>query len=119
MSGLPRDGTEASRARYDLARELAGSCPAHLGEEIALTGSVSRCIADERSDVELNLWSHELPQPDEWRRWLEEAGATDISPEAVPNGLDGSIWVTCRYRDIWIEVGWGTIAPLGDLRHSI
>lgn len=119
MIDLPRDATEASRARYNLACELTGNYPAHLGREIAITGSVSRGIADQHSDIELNLWGDELPQPDLWRRWLEGVGADEISPEALPNRLDDSIWITCRYRDIWIEVGWGTVAEFDKLIERI
>lgn len=119
MIDLPGGATEASRARYDIARELAGSCPEHLGREIALTGSVSRGIADDLSDIELNLWGPELPRREQWRQWLEDVGITELSPEAAPTGLDGSIWVTCRYRDVWVEIGWGTIASFDELMGSI
>src|SRR5947209_1916891 len=115
MTGLPPAATEASRRRYEIARELAETCPADLGQEIAITGSVSRGIADDRSDVELNLWNQEFPPYDRWRSWLESVGATDISPEAMVNRLDDSRWITCRYRGIWIEVGWGTVASFEEL----
>lgn len=115
MTGLPSRATEASRRRYEIACELAETCPAGLAREIAVTGSVSRGIADDRSDLELNLWREELPPADQWQSWLEGVGAADISREAMVNRLDDSGWITCRYRGIWIEVGWGTVASFDDL----
>lgn len=47
MLSLPIDATDASRTRYDLARELAQACPSSLGQEIALTGSAWLGIADD------------------------------------------------------------------------
>ena len=119
MTSLPPTATESSRHRYEIASELAEACPADLGREIAFTGSVSRGIADDLSDIELNLWNDELPPSDRCRSWLEDLGATDISPEAYVNTLDDSRWITCRYRDIWIEVGWGTVASFDDLMGRI
>jgi hypothetical protein len=54
MMGLPPAATDASRHRYEIASELAGTCPARMGREIALTGSVSRGIADDLYN--LVLW---------------------------------------------------------------
>jgi predicted nucleotidyltransferase len=37
-------------------RRLAESCPAEIGDEIAVTGSVALGLAEKRSDIELKLW---------------------------------------------------------------
>ena len=49
---LPPHASAASRARYQIALELAQRCPSALGKECILTGSSSRGIADESSDIE-------------------------------------------------------------------
>lgn len=115
MTGLPPGATDASRRRFEIARSLAHACPAFLALEIAVTGSVSRGIADDLSDIEVNFWNRELPSIDQWRSWLEGMGATDIAPDSVVNTLDDSRWVTCRFRGIWIEVGWGSTESFDDL----
>lgn len=111
--------TRCNRRRYEIASQLAGTCPAHLGREIAVTGSVSAGIADDLSDIEVNLWNEQLPSIDQWRSWLEGMGATDISPDIKDNSFDDSRWVTRRYGDVWIELGWGTVALFDDLIRSI
>jgi hypothetical protein len=109
MSELPPDSTEASKRRFQLAQELIRFCPSSLGQEIAVTGSVARGIADGVSDVELNLWVERLPDYDECQDWLREAGALEIKPELVTDPRDGSRWATCRYSGVWFEVGWAQI----------
>jgi predicted nucleotidyltransferase len=45
--------TERSRQLHELARRVADALPTEVAEEIVLTGSVSRGVADEVSDIEL------------------------------------------------------------------
>jgi hypothetical protein len=77
-----RESTEASRHRLALAQALTDTCPPKLGEEIAITGSVARGIADRYSDIEINCWVRALPEPEAWREWLRAAGATHIPEKA-------------------------------------
>jgi len=58
-------------------------CFNDLGREIAVTGSVARGVADEYSDVELNLWVDVLPAAEGWRAWLEGMGVTDLGENIV------------------------------------
>lgn len=118
METLPPGASEASRLRYEQAQELARFCPPSLGQEIALTGSASVGLADEHSDIELNFWVDTLPSPDKRAHWLREAGATDITIDQMPIE-DGSFWVTCRYRGIWIEAGWQEIRAQEELLGAI
>lgn len=106
---LPTDASEASRKRYGLARELADSCPPELAREIALTGSASRGVADEYSDAELNVWADHLPAPERRWAWLEGAGVTHLDAAPYQDSRDGTWWQTCRFRDVWLEIGWATI----------
>lgn len=118
MDALPPDASEASRSRYDLARELARLCPPHLGQEMALTGSASLGLSDEYSDIELNFWGDHIPPPDERRQWLYAAGATDITLDEHQIA-DGSFWVTCRFQGIWVEAGWQEIGAQEKLLRGI
>jgi hypothetical protein len=111
MPELPPGATEASRHRHALALELAEGCPRELGREIALTGSTSRGVADEDSDIEWVAWVDELPTRDERESWLAEAGAIDFAP-ATHTTQDGTEFHWCRYRDIWLEAGWQSITAL-------
>lgn len=111
MSSLPPNATEASRVRLELARDLVWSCPPDLGGEIAVTGSVSRGIADDRSDIELSFWADAMPADAVCRSWLRSVGAADFSPGSLVESTDDSRWITCRYRDVWVEVGWNLIEP--------
>ena len=108
MSILPPDATEASRVRYQLASELAQACPRELAQEIALTGSVSRGVADGDSDIELNFWTDQIPPGSARERWLREMGADPLVVDAMP-GADGTAWVLCFMRGIQIEAGWQSI----------
>jgi len=56
VSLLPPNATGESRVRCELARQLARGWSVELGREIALTGSASRGVADDLSDIELNFW---------------------------------------------------------------
>jgi hypothetical protein len=108
LSALPQDATEASRVRYQLASELAQACPRELGQEIALTGSVSRGVADADSDIELNFWTDQIPPGSARERWLREMGADPMVVDAMP-GADGTAWVICFMRGVQIEAGWQSI----------
>ncbi len=110
-SELPPGATETSRDRLRLAGELADGCPAELGTEIAVTGSVSRGVADQDSDVELNFWTPMLPSRDTVVRFLKAKGATDIRFEPQKEGDEGC-WSSFRYRSTWFEGGWETFGQL-------
>jgi hypothetical protein len=108
---LSPDATRHSRDRLEIAQEVADRCPPALGQEVAVTGSVALGLADDGSDVELNLWVEALPDAGQRDTWLGAIGATDVKAEDVP-WEDGTLAVTFRYRDVTIEVGWQTTAML-------
>lgn len=100
-----------NRRRYDLAKQIAFNCPKDFCAEMALTGSTARGLADDDSDLEINLWFAVLPSVEARVAWLEQVGALDI---AVQDGAraDESYWISCRFGDIDVEVGWQTFAAL-------
>jgi 8-oxo-dGTP pyrophosphatase MutT (NUDIX family) len=116
---LPPHASPASRYRLTLARELAASCPIGLGRVIALTGSVARGVADSLSDIEIMCWVEGMPEMGSWIPWLRGAGADVVYPLAGPSISDGSRWTGCRFRGIWVEVGWNEIGAFDALIESL
>jgi hypothetical protein len=115
---LPADATDESRRRHTIARRLAESCPAELGDEIAVTGSVALGIADERSDVELNLWCEALPTIAQRAAWIASVGGETRSNQGEP-WPDGTIEATFRVDGVWIEAGWMTKARFDETLRGI
>ena len=116
--GLPPGATAASRQRIGVAHRLARACPTALGEEIAVTGSVALGVADDDSDLELNLWTEALPSVAARGDWIERVGGTEaqIAPEPWS---DGSLNATFRYGDVWVEAGWMTRDALDETLRAI
>lgn len=116
---MPARMTHASRDRLALARDLVTTCPADLGVEIAVTGSVARGVADEYSDVELNLWTGIMPEIIRWHEWLIGAGATELEDNLHETDVTGFRWTTCRFKGVWIEVGFAEIGPFDAFVHDL
>lgn len=105
---LPLYASEASRIRYQLALELAQRCPPEFGKECILTGSSSRGLSDDASDLEQVFYVDALPAMQEREQWLKAVGIRDLVSDYEPIE-DGSIWATFRFQGIWIEAGWQII----------
>lgn len=103
--------TPASQRRRELARMLAQDCPPELGAEIALTGSSARGLADDDSDLELNLWVERLPPVEARLRWLAAAGVQQPAAAAAPRP-DGSEWISGSIDGVALEAGWQTFDAL-------
>jgi hypothetical protein len=77
-----------TQARNDelvaLARRLAGALPAESVLEIALTGSVSRGVADEVSDIEMLVVTPEQLSLEECFALVESAGLTGLDTWGNP-----------------------------------
>ena len=87
----------------DVAGRLADACPADLGTEIAVTGSLGAGLADEHSDVELLFLCGDVPTVERVRDWLAAVGAT-----AVLTGDEASgVWAWCRVDGVEVEPVWG------------
>jgi hypothetical protein len=108
MIGLP---TPASQIRARIATRLAQSCPPALVEQIALTGSTARGLADDESDLELNLWSATIPSAAARIAWLQAAGAQVIRVEDQPRP-DDSHWIGFEIDGLPAEIGWQTFDAL-------
>lgn len=110
--------SDAVTRRIDLARRLVERCPLELSGEIALTGSTARGVADDESDLELNLWADAIPPLDKRIAWLTAAGASDLYAESVPRP-DDSYWIRFTLDGIAGEIGWQTVAALDSLLDRI
>ena len=67
--------TGRSRQLQELARRVAAALPLEVAEEVVLTGSVSRGVADEVSDIEMLIVT---PEPLELRACFEHARAAGL-----------------------------------------
>jgi predicted nucleotidyltransferase len=66
---------ERSRQLQDLAQRVADALPLEVAEEVVLTGSVSRGVADEDSDIEMLIVT---PEPMELAACFEHARAAGL-----------------------------------------
>jgi predicted nucleotidyltransferase len=66
---------ERSRQLQDLAQRVADALPLEVAEEVVLTGSVSRGVADEVSDIEMLIVT---PEPIELAACFEHARAAGL-----------------------------------------
>ena len=112
-------GLSTSASRHALAETLADAWPATLAAEIAVTGSVALGLADDDSDIELNLWVDHLPSAEERAAFIAAVGGTDAIAEPEPWGA-GTFATTFRCRDMWVETAWMTRAVVDQrLRHLL
>ena len=101
-----------TKFRKIVAQEIERLLPETLGTEIAITGSTSRGVARQTSDLEINLWSRDCPiNSHERLEWLKSElavlpchGARDIVFDRTPIA-DGSLWVTFHFHGLWVELG--------------
>jgi predicted nucleotidyltransferase len=70
--------SEWSKQLRDLAQRIADSLPPEVAEEVVLTGSVSRGMADEVSDIEMLIVTPEQPELDECYEHARAAGLENI-----------------------------------------
>ncbi len=108
MTGLPPYASEASRIRYEAAQALADAAPPSFGQEAVVTGSTSRGVADEDSDIEMVFYVVALPPFSERDTWLHNIKAVDIVLDTESIG-DDEVWATFYFRGIWVEAGWQVI----------
>jgi hypothetical protein len=94
-----------SRKYYNVSKEFVDSCPKLLGEEIILTGSVSRECADHYSDIEISFFADSFPSIIQRDKWLKKIGVEEVIHDETPSE-DESIWSTIKYKGVWIEAGW-------------
>jgi hypothetical protein len=109
FSMLPPHATQASRLRYEIALSLANMAPPAFGQERILTGSTSRGIADEYSDIEMMFYVDAIPSYAQREQWLQTVGARDIVLDHEKPG-EQEVWATFYVHDIWVEAGWRVIA---------
>jgi hypothetical protein len=113
VNGLPRNATATSHRLLGVAQRLADSCPVSLGDEIAVTGSIPLGLADQDSDVELNLWTAELPSVEARAEWIQSIGGSNAI--VYPNSWgDSTIEADFDFEGVWIEATWMTRRALDE-----
>jgi hypothetical protein len=91
--------------RVAAARTLATRCPPELGPEIAITGSVSKGLADDDSDVELNFWVEGAVHPAAIHAWLRSLGISEPIPDPGA-AAESTTWLGFEWQGFWFEAGW-------------
>lgn len=71
---------ERSQQLQDLAQRVVDALPLEVAEEVVLTGSVSRGVADEVSDIEMLIVT---PEPMELAACFEHARAAGLEELAT------------------------------------
>lgn len=116
MKTLPTEATSFSQARYEPARALAEHCPSELGQAIAITGSVSRGVADRFSDIELYFWVDEQHELEAYRGWLRGQGA-EVADQPEEEYIHGEALMTKSwYKGVFVEALW---QPWGALKRQL
>lgn len=69
---IPPHSSKASQIRAKVAFKLVQHCPFELGKECILTGSSSRGLSDDASDLEQVFYVDTLPTMNQRENWLEE-----------------------------------------------
>src|SRR4051794_6516405 len=105
MTASQPERSARSNELLAVAREVTERAPFQW-QDIAVTGSAARGCADVHSDLELCFWTADLPTASERERWLHSLGATSIQVDLEITGPGESRWSICRFRDVWVEVGW-------------
>jgi len=117
MNHLPPDASTWSEARFQLAHALSTQCPPEYGESIAITGSVSRGMADQFSDLELFFLVDELHPVEVYQDWLRQAGAEVQTAEAAFE--PGALWTKSWYQGVFLEAGWHQWSHLSSRLQSV
>jgi hypothetical protein len=96
--------TAASVARRELAQRVVDALPRSVAEEVVLTGSVSRGVADERSDIEMLVVTPEPLSLDDCFALARGAGLADLGTWGAPHPVTRRVSGT---RDtVPIELIW-------------
>ena len=108
--------TDAAQTRRQLARELLRSMDLQPNEEIVLTGSVARGVADRFSDIEIRFLVDALQPPQVYDDQLRAAGA---QVEPATTYWNNTIITKSWFKGVFIEAAWqawdgleGGLAPL-------
>jgi hypothetical protein len=99
--------TRDSERLLELARGLIAECPAELGDEVAVTGSVGAGLADEHSDIELLFLVESVPEPARVREWLDGVSGTE---SVLADREDSGVWGWCRLSGVEIDPYWGLLS---------
>lgn len=96
--------TARSGELRDLADGVAAALPA-LVEEVVLTGSVSRGVADDLSDVEMLVVAPDLPGRDECEAYSRAVGLEEVDLWSKPESADSHL-VSGRLGGVAVELVW-------------
>lgn len=102
---------QACRERLKIVEKMAAQCPAELATDIMVTGSVSRGLSDDNSDIEILFLANRVLPEERRIEWIREIGGREIQSYSGPIG-DRSEWLIFRYEEYWVEAGWQPVTQL-------
>jgi hypothetical protein len=100
--------TSETERRTVAARALVDRCPPGLGSEIAITGSVSKALADADSDIEINFWVDGPLDRAAIDTWVASLDVGEVLPD--PGTEEDTRWLGFAWQETWIEAGWQSIS---------
>ena len=107
---LPKHASSYSETLFEQARRFLKTCPSLLYQELAVSGSVARGIADQYSDCEIGFWVAEL-QTEAYKRWLESLGSdVKLMRESPDRGR--AIYLEYNIDGVKLGTVWQTWADL-------
>ncbi len=113
MNSVKKSSTKRSKQLERMVQEMMDDCPIELGQEIIIMGSVGMGIADEESDVDIELWVEEIPEQKAAIEWIKSKGATEIQLDREAS--DEAISLIFVYQNDWVEASWHKLSSKQEL----
>ncbi len=113
MNNKSRTKSKRTQELIDIANELVRECPKRLGQEVLIIGSVGMGIADDDSDIDLELWVDEIPDFEDAIEWIKRLFLADIIKENEK--IPGEVAIVFRYEETWVEINWQKISEKEEL----
>lgn len=115
---LPGNASLHSQKLFASACGLLKTCPPALYEEMAVSGSVARGIADQYSDCEVGIWTSTLQPAEVYKTWLESRGSNSKLMRESPDG-DTALYLEYNIDGVKICTVWQTWDKLEAIRTAL
>lgn len=115
---LPQNASTYSESLFRRACELLSTCPRALYEEMAVSGSVARGVADQYSDCEVGIWVNALQPPEVYKAWLESLGSESTLMRESPD-RDVALYLEYNIDGLKLCTVWQTWHKLDAIREAL
>lgn len=103
---LPANASATSRQLFALARALVQRCLRRLYDEVTVSGSVSRGVSDQYSDIELNFWTEQYQPIEVYQRWVESLDGTIAAGRPARHWQDGTCQLEYHIDGVKYDMIW-------------